>query len=486
MTFGVRALSIIVGCYVASVSVLRGADRPGVVHQSFDGDPKWEGRRNRLVPDPPPVTRQHFGWSDTNHAGGKGKGEIGGRVQRSATMATYAMPIKPVTLNDKLHASGRFAVTQDDGTSGVLFGWFNQTSRGWRTPNSFGFRLDGNGGGGYWLFFEYGTKNYLTGGGGAMEGRYQVTKTKPFMPDGTQHVWTLEYDPDGAGGNGVMRMTIDGVLWEEALKQGHKQDGATFDRFGIWNVQTTGGGMDVWYDDLEVNGDHFTFDADPKWEGKGNDVEFPDRVRRPLQDFGFTPTNFAGGKGAGELGGVIWRDYKAAWYADRVGRLSLDDELRASGTIAFTRQGSDSAVWLGWFDSASKPDRAGAKAPQIDKNLLGIVIEGPSRIGHYFRQGYRTNDGGGLIADHGPVIRPDGKPHRWTMHYRPTGGANNAGVIDVTLDDEKVTLDLRPEDRKRGAAFDRFGLFNVQEGGHYVEVFLDDLTYTSAAAAAAK
>jgi hypothetical protein len=56
----------------------------------------------------------------------------------------------------------------------------------------------------------------------------------------------------------------------------------------------------------------------------------------------------------------------------------------------------------------------------------------------------------------------------------------------VTLDDEKVTLDLRPEDRKRGATFDRFGLFNVQEGGHYVEIFLDDLSYTSAATTAAK
>src|SRR5262249_45287421 len=101
----------------------RGAERTTLVHESFDTDPKWEGQHNRLVPDPPPVTRQHFGWSETNHAGGKAKGEIGGRVQRSATPATYAMAIDPVTFNDRLHASGRFAVTQDDGASGVLFGW---------------------------------------------------------------------------------------------------------------------------------------------------------------------------------------------------------------------------------------------------------------------------------------------------------------------------------------------------------------------------
>jgi hypothetical protein len=41
-----------------------------------------------------------------------------------------------------------------------------------------------------------------------------------------------------------------------------------------------------------------------------------------------------------------------------------------------------------------------------------------------------------------------------------------------------VTLDLAPGDRKAGATFDRFGLFDVQTGGHYVELYLDDLKYT--------
>jgi hypothetical protein len=135
-------------------------------------------------------------------------------------------------------------------------------------------------------------------------------------------------------------------------------------------------------------------------------------------------------------------------------------------------------VWLGWFDSKSKPDRPSDKVPQIDKNLLGILIEGPSRIGHYFRQGYVTGAGEGRIAPDGPVIHPDGKSHRWTIHYRPDG-ADGSGQIDLSFDDQKLTIDLRVGDRKRGATFDRFGLFNVQEGGHYVEVFVDDLAYTA-------
>jgi hypothetical protein len=30
----------------------------------------------------------------------------------------------------------------------------------------------------------------------------------------------------------------------------------------------------------------------------------------------------------------------------------------------------------------------------------------------------------------------------------------------------------------RRETFDRFGLFNLQAGGHFVDVSLDDLTYT--------
>jgi hypothetical protein len=472
-------LAIVVLGMCGNISVSLAGEPANLRRADFSADPKWDGYGNRRVPDPAPVTRQHFGWRDTNYAGGKSKGEIGGRVQRSATLASYAMPISRRTLKDKLRASGRLAITQDDGSSGVLFGWFNQKSRGWRTPNSLALRVDGNGSNGYRLFYEYGTQHYLAGGGGAFEGpRYQTTKTPAFKPDGTSHAWTLEYEPDGANGDGLIKFTIDDRKYEVALDPGHKSDGAFFDRFGIWNAQTTGGGMELYFDDVEVDGVKLDFTSDPKWEGRGNDVEFPDRVMRPFQDFGFTPTNKAGGKAAGEIGGVIWRDDAPAYYADKVGPLTLDDELSASGTIAFRGQGSDSAVWIGWFDSESKRSRTKTEAQQPPTDFLGILLEGPSRIGHYFRQGYRDAKGEGVIAETGPVLHPDGKAHRWTLRYDPDG-ADSKGQIHLTLDDEKLTIDLRPDARHRGATFDRFGFFNVQEGGHYVEVYVDDLEYTT-------
>jgi hypothetical protein len=40
----------------------------------------------------------------------------------------------------------------------------------------------------------------------------------------------------------------------------------------------------------------------------------------------------------------------------------------------------------------------------------------------------------------------------------------------VRLDDETASITISPEHRQQGASFDRFGLFNVQVGGHFVDI----------------
>jgi hypothetical protein len=451
-------------------------DRP-LRRQDFSTDPRWEAHRSRLVPSPSPKTRQAFGWRESQHAGGKQRGEVGGRVQRSSTPAYYAAKIPAKTFDDKLSASGKFAVTSDDGGSGVLFGWFNESSRGWRTPNSLAFRIDGNGGK-YWLFFEYGTQHWLTGGKGCFQGeRYQTTASKPFLADGTVHEWRLTYDPDGAGGGGLVTFVLDGHEYTLPLEHGHKADGATFNRFGIFNQQTSGGGMEAYFDDVVLDGQPIDFSRDPEWDALGNQVEFEDRIIRPYHDFGYSATTNHAGGSKGEIGGTIWRDEAPAYYAAVVGPLTLDDELHASGTLAFTGAGSDSGVFFGWFNSSKKnKETAEHAAPQTD--MLAIMLEGPSRIGHYFRPAYRTRSGKGAYKEAGPIIRPDGKVHRWSIDYNPAGAGGN-GQITVKFDDEVQTFDLAPGMKAEGAAFDRFGLFDMQSGGHYVQVWIDDLTYTA-------
>ena len=459
-------------CLVLATFSLLAAERTA----DFSSDPAWEGHRNRLVPTPLPRTRQDFGYRTTRLAGGVASGEIGGRIQRSVTPAWYARVIAGKSLEDRLEVTGKFSVTRDDGGSGALFGWFHEDSRGWRTSNSLAFRIDGNGGG-YWVLFEYGTRGWLTGSGATFEGRYQTTKTKPFRPDGTSHAFRLAYDPHGSDGRGEVTFVLDSKVYLLPLAPGHKADGASFNRFGLFNQQITGASLDVHFADLVLDGVPQDLTADPAWEGRGNQVEFEDRVKRPFHDFGFSSTARAGGQ-PGEVGGIIWRDEEPAYYADRIGLLTLDDELSASGRLAFCGAGSDSAVSIGWFDAGTKRSQRLPEPEERQRNTLGIFIEGQSQIGHRFRPAYRTSTGEGIIAPDGPIIRPDGRSHEWSIRYSPSA-AGGRGRITVALDGRSRELDLEAAHRSAGARFDRFGIFNFPKGGHYVEVYVDGLRYTS-------
>jgi hypothetical protein len=317
--------------------------------ETFARDPHWDGFRNRMKQDEPRTTQQSFGYRNSSRAGGAAAGEIGGLVQRSSDAAFYAMPIAPKSLDDRLHASGVLAVPFAGGGSGVMFGWFQAPPRSWRTPNSLGFRLDGNGGK-FWMFYEYGTGRWRTGGGGAFEGeQYQRTPTPPFPADGKPHRWSLDYDPAGAEGRGEITFKIDDRTYRLTLAEGHRAEGARFDHFGIWNVQTPGDQLELYVDDLEVDRQTFSFDVDPRWDAHRNVANYPERFVRPFHDFGYTQTSHAGGQ-AGEIGGIVFRDEQPSYYAAQVEPLSLDDELIASGRFSLHKAASDSGVYLGWFN----------------------------------------------------------------------------------------------------------------------------------------
>src|SRR4051794_26702304 len=80
-------------------------------------DPGWEAYQNKVAGQKNPLVRQSFGYRDSNIAG-KSKGEIGGRIQRSSLPAYFVDRIAAKTLDDKLSASGTFAVKSIDGGGG--------------------------------------------------------------------------------------------------------------------------------------------------------------------------------------------------------------------------------------------------------------------------------------------------------------------------------------------------------------------------------
>ncbi len=443
------------------------------VYYDFSTDPGWEGRNNLPKPEDGQSKKQDFGYQQTNHAGGK-TGEIGGCIYRSLRPASYLKPIPTRSLNDHLHASGKFSVPQSHGGSGALIGWFHHTSRGWRTPNSLAFRIDGESNE-FRVFFEYGTQTWKTGGGETFEGPYQTTTTPMHKADGSPHTWTLDYDPAGAGGTGEITFTLDGKTYKAPLAAGHKAEGAKFDRFGIMNQQISGDKISIYIDDLTVDGESEDFSNDPGWVSIDSHIAFDDFANRPIHDFGYRNTNHAGGK-PGEIGGLVWRiesmlPERALYYGTPSGYLSLDDNLKASGKVCLQAAAADSGILVGWFNELTPI----GNPPQ---NFLGIFIEGPSRVGHYFRPVYGTSEDlkGGI--DSGPVIRPDGNSHDWTFEYFTDANGGN-GSIMVTLDGESIALNLQPGARKGNAAFTRFGMLSWQRGGHFVDIYFDDISFTA-------
>ncbi|HEY7309509.1 MAG TPA: hypothetical protein VH643_09140 [Gemmataceae bacterium] len=479
------------------------ASKLSIKTQSFDKDPGWEGHNNRLLPQVLPSITQDFGYSETNFASTK-KGELGGKVVRCMTPCYYAAKIEPKTLKDKLSASGTFALKGAAGSSGVFFGWFNsqQPSGGGRPVGSLGMNFDGEPAGARLAVRMIASDNRACGTfiTPFIPGKFRPT---PLKLDGTRYSWALSYDPDANDGNGRFHFTIKshGTAPEpldakrlpadlpaahrkEALRHfpnttafsvdlpaGFKKQGATFDRFGLLNMTKPGNAMTIYFGDLKHDGMAEDFSKDPGWLG----VKDRATIESPLvgaHDFGFSPkTSFAGGK-PGELGGDLWRSGKYGYYADRIGPLSLDDRLEASGKVVLKVGAPDSDVYLGWFSSADK------KRPPVESgNFLGVHVGGPTRVGHYFIPRLTTGKGTTAKVQSGPILAP-GKVFDWSLVYDPAANGGQ-GALRVTLGKETATLALKKGVKAEGAHFDRFGLFNSNIGGQLVRIYLDDLKYTA-------
>ncbi|MCS6860258.1 MAG: hypothetical protein NZT92_08060 [Abditibacteriales bacterium] len=454
---------------------------------SFDRDPGWEGHNNRRVNPAPRTIRQDFGYSRTARAGG-GVGEIGGFVTPAAEPAYYAKRIPTKTFNDVLTASGTLVVAVggnlDDGAGNTLIGFFNaNTLNEWRTPNTIAFRVNGRGEV-FHAHLEYATAKWRAGGNyfSTVDPATGKKSIKGIPSGDVVHRWSLKYDPQGNHGGGSITLTLDGETITQNLDPGHKADGATFNRFGLLNVMKHADqGGSLYLDDVTVNGETEHFDKDPQWEGYHNHRTYTTSDVRPRFDFGYSHTHYAGGKAAGEIGGLIFRGDcrypdRMAYYGDRLDTLTLERPLRASGKVVLRRGVTDSTVLIGFFHATESMTVNPSQESGIPMNFLGVAIEGPSREGFLFYPLYRVNGNGRdrAVNKNPPYIYPNGQPHDWTLEYSPVG----SGRITVTLDGKSVSLDLREGHKAVGARFNRFGLVTTWVDGNGQQVYLNDLSYT--------
>ena len=456
--------------------------------ERFDADPRWDGLNHRSTASEPRRIRQDFGYGRTTHASSAG-GEIGGFISAAAEPAYYAKKIKDRSFDEPLSASGTLAC--DGQPFHALIGFFNAGGlKEWRTPSTVVLRVSGRDHV-FYAWLEYCTARWRAGGDDPQSfptvrdpqtGRSQF---KGFAAKGKVHRWTLTYDPSGNGGQGVVTATIGDAKAVCHLAKGHKADGATFNRFGLLNVMKhADGGGQLWLGELSINGAREDLSRDPGWDSLNNRREYVTADIRPRFDFGYSLSQHAGGKGRGELGGLVFRGDcryadKLAYYGDRLEALSLEKPLKASGKVALKRGVTDSSTLIGFFNSRDSVEVNPSQSSGIPKSFLGISIEGPSREGFLFYPLYRTTPGEGGVArgDDLPHILPDGSAHDWSLSYDPSG-ADGRGRMRVTLDKESAVLELADGHRREGARFDRFGIVTTWIDGNGQQVYFDDLTYT--------
>jgi hypothetical protein len=297
-----------------------------------------------------------------------------------------------------------------------------------------------------------------------------------------QHRWWKR--PDAGTGHGRVTLRFDEetpyVIWfDEAIRKAP----AEFDRFGLFNIARFGTRVEMYLGDLTVNGQKLDHTQDPRWEGRNNGSRYTEPNFHAMHSYGWSQTNWAGEK-PGEVGGLFWRtepqDPLCSYYGDDVGELTLEDPISFSGTICFTDGMTDAAAFFGYFNRDNQVqefDAARSDAFSARANTMGVTIADSSAVGYYFspQVSSANREGVGKACE---VFTPDRRRRRFRFDYDP-GGNGGTGRATVTLDGRAYVLDLTPEQRKGGAVFNRFGLANVRSGGHSVEFYLDDVTYTA-------
>ncbi len=304
-----------------------------------------------------------------------------------------------------------------------------------------------------------------------------------------QHRWWKR--PDAGHGHGRVTLQFDDetpyVFWFDAKIRNAP---AEFDRFGLFNIARFGTRTEIYLGNLKVNGEAVELSQDPHWEGRNNESKYVEPNFHGMHSYGWSQSNWAGNQ-PGEIGGLFWRteaqDPLFSYYGDDVGELTLDDPISFSGTICFTDGMTDAAAYFGFFNRDNQQEKFTAERQDAAfpmPNMMGIHIADLTAVGYYFAPLVSSSDRQ-AVSESCEVFVPDRRRRHFSYVYDPQANGGT-GRATVTLDDRAYELDLTPEQRKSGALFNRFGLANVRGGGHSVEFYLDDLSYTARRAAGAK
>jgi len=295
---------------------------------------------------------------------------------------------------------------------------------------------------------------------------------------GKYHLWDVEKEPEKI--KGKITFTLDGESVSYFLIPGHQELPTTINRFGIWNMQIYTGNMEFYMSDLVVNGKKVDLSQDPRWEGLNNRETFLQRDFHSRHTFSYTQTNWAG-ESFGEIGGRFWGtevpDPLHGYYAADIGKLTLDDPIKFSGTLSFVEGAVDGRALIGFFNKKEKmAEVKGEYKGNPPHQFLGLEVMDQTRYGYNLAAVCSPRQDISFEV-RGPVMIPDRIQKPFVFEYDPSAGTS--GRVTVTFSGETWSRDLTKEQRRAGSKFDRFGLLNPRKGGKYVDVYFDDLKYSS-------
>jgi hypothetical protein len=209
----------------------------------FDEDPNWNGQNNRVTYEDSFKRGAHdFGYqADSKFAGGE-PGEMGG-VLFSDNAGYYGDDVGRLTLDDRLVASGKMALTERASEAGFYLGWFNSKERGYPPQNLIGVWAEGPNSTGSMFRPIYASSDPQLAD--------TLKYTTPIDPFGKVYQWRIEFDPAAADGAGELKVTLGGESAVLTLTPEARRQNAQFDRFGLAVYEGGGQWSQVFFDDLE-------------------------------------------------------------------------------------------------------------------------------------------------------------------------------------------------------------------------------------------
>ena len=439
------ALGALLVCSSAGAAVVQ-------IYEKFNYDPGWEGLNNTTSP-------QNFGYSLTSYTGGGDSKEAGGTIDRDTTRAYYAANIGSLSLNDPLKMTGTFN-PQSPGSGTIFLGFFNTGNAGYPPSNTLGLHLDGNAGA---------TDVYTRAINSS--GNEQRSNKLTTLSNNTAVNYVLKYNPSGNSNNGQITLQFNGgTTFTQNLPSGFKSSGATFNRFGLHNVQVNGASSNAFIDDITYTAstpkvERFT--VDPGWDGHNNRINNP---RQIVQNFGFSSgTNNAGGS-TGEVGGSITPAGEPAYYAKSITAKTFNDSLTASGKLKVTGKGN-SLLGFFWSGTVNEWRTQNSVALRLNGRGDGTFLA----YAEYGTDLWRAGSTGEFTFN-------ANQTYDWSLTYNPSGNGGNGSITGV-IGSQTLNLNLDSGHKADEGNFNRFGLLNVMKSADDAgQVWIDNVAVNGGAA----